>query len=45
MSVEMAVVDLCVCWLDHLAPPVYFAFFTPGSLFCVLLRGSSEEHK
>lgn len=45
MSVGMAVVDLCVCWLGHLAPPIYFAFFTAGSLLCVLLRGSSEEDK
>lgn len=45
MSVGMAVVDLCMCWLGHLALPLYFAFFTAGSLFCVLLRGCSEEDK
>lgn len=39
MSVEMAVVDLCVCWLDHLAPPVYFAFFYSWVSFLCALEG------
>lgn len=43
MLVGTAVVDLCVCWLGHLALPLYFVFCTAGSLFCVLLRGCSEE--
>lgn len=43
MLVGMAVADLCVCWLGHLALPLYFVFCTAGSLFCVLLRGCSEE--
>lgn len=37
--------SLCVCRLGCLAPLLQFAFSVAGSLFCMHLRGCSEEDK